>query len=98
MLGSKYYIGTQVRRAWKTDPKVQFEVGTITKIIREKEITSPDVEIAWSGGSITTELDCELVEVYAEKGVYKYDILSEVDKKLNEMASDWDVTPYGEQR
>ena len=97
MLG-KYYIGTQVRRAWKTDPKIQLQVGTITGFVNDGSITSADVEVVWSDGSITKELVCELVEVYAHKGVYKYDILSEVDKKLNEQPNVWHRIPNGEQR
>ena len=94
MLG-KYYIGTQVRRAWMTDPKIQFQVGTITEIISEEDVSSPDVQIIWSDGSITKELDCELMEVYAENGVYKYDILSEIDKKIFEHPNVWHKIPNG---
>ena len=94
MLG-EYYIGTQVRRAWMTDPKIQFEVGTITAFVNDGTITSPDVEVIWSDGSITKELDCELMEVYAENGVYKYDILSEIDKKIFEHPNVWHKIPNG---
>ena len=90
-----YYIGTQVRRAWMTDPKIQFEVGTITAFVNDGTITSPDVEVIWSDGSITKELDCELMEVYAENGVYKYDILSEIDKKIFEHPNVWHKIPNG---
>ena len=92
-----YYIGTQVRRAWMTDPKIQFEVGTITAFVNDGTITSPDVEVIWSDGSITKELDCELMEVYAENGVYKYDILSEIDKKIFEQPNVWHRIPNGGQ-
>ena len=92
-----YYIGTQLRRAWMTDPQIQFEVGTITAFVNDGTITSPDVEVIWSDGSITKELDCELMEVYAENGVYKYDILSEIDKKIFEQPNVWHRIPNGGQ-
>ena len=44
MLG-EYYIGTQVRRAWMTDPKVQYQVGTITALVNDGTLTSSDVTV-----------------------------------------------------
>ncbi len=81
MLG-EYKTGIQVRRAWRTDPKFQFEVGTITALVNDGTLTSPDVEVIWADGSKTTELGCELIEVEANNGVWTKDIYSETDQWL----------------
>jgi len=81
MLG-EYYIGTQVRRAWMTDPKFQYQVGTITALVNDGTLTSSDVTVVWSDGSETNELDCELYEVRAENGVWKGDIPSKTDRRI----------------
>ena len=81
MLG-EYKTGIQVRRAWRTDPKYQFQVGTITALTNDSTLTSSDVTVQWSDGSETNELDCELYEVKAENGVWKGDIPSKTDRRI----------------
>ena len=81
MLG-EYKTGIQVRRAWRTDPKYQFEVGTITALVNDGPVTSSDVTVVWSDGSETNEIDCELYEVRAENGVWKGDIPSKMDRRI----------------
>ena len=81
MLG-EYKTGIQVRRAWRTDPKFQFEVGTITALTNDGTLTSSDVTVVWSDGSETNEIDCELYEVRAENGVWKGDIPSKMDRRI----------------
>ena len=81
MLG-EYKTGIQVRRAWRTDPKFQFEVGTITALTNDGTQTSSDVTVVWSDGSETNEIDCELYEVRAENGVWKGDIPSKMDRRI----------------
>jgi len=81
MLG-EYKTGIQVRRAWRTDPKVQYQVGTITALVNDGTLTSSDVTVLWSDGRETNEIDCELYEVKAENGVWKGDIPSKRDKRI----------------
>tara|TARA_R110000796_G_scaffold201936_2_gene318194 strand:+ start:378 stop:608 length:231 start_codon:yes stop_codon:yes gene_type:complete len=65
-----------------TDPKVQYQVGTITALVNDGTLTSSDVTVLWSDGRETKEIDCELYEVKAENGVWKRDIPSKRDKRI----------------
>ena len=83
-------LGDTVRRAWKTDPKHQLQVGTIAEVYKagsEKHELGHDVEVIWSDGSKTNEMCCELVKCKSVHGMWQGDILSDVHRALHALAS-----------
>ena len=83
----QYTLGDSVRRAWRTDPKFQFQVGTITDIYEEgceeHDLDNHDVNIIWADGSISKEMSCELDKCKSEQGIWKGDIPSGMDRLLD---------------
>ena len=68
MLDTPIELDSLVIRAWKTNPKSQFELGKVIQVREEHEdyLIHGDVRIEWAFGGESNELFQELhhVEVY----------------------------------
>ena len=68
MLNTPIELDSLVIRAWKVDPKSQFELGKVIVVREEHEdyLIHGDVRIEWAFGGETNELIHQLchVEVY----------------------------------
>jgi len=91
MSGQYINLGDTVRRAWKTDPKHQLQVGTIAEVYEvgceEHDELGHDVEIIWSDGNKTKEMCCELVKCKSVHGIWQGDILSDVHRALDALVN-----------
>ena len=68
MLDTPIELDSLVIRAWKTNPKSQFELGKVIQVREEQEdyLIYGDVRVEWAFGGESNELFQELhhVEVY----------------------------------
>ena len=60
-------LNSLVQRAWKTDPKYQYEIGAVIGVYDGDDYhLHGDIMVQWANGSVQNELYCELHHIRIE--------------------------------